>query len=605
MYNWKGYKAVSPNETIERIRQILSKNGIQTECRKFGKDGICSSVRVILSDNKLGRLDIGTNGKGMNEDYAVASAYAEFMERLQNKMLIFTSKYASPLFRTNNPALVDNYPEALSFRYFPDEEYRRIDNIELCHMAHKFLPGNILFGDSSLKAFYDMPFLPFYNVRKREVEQLPYDLIRFAAGSTGLCAGNTAEEAMLQGLNEIFERYVLQQIYLRHPLLPKVDFSYFNGSDIGESLTRLNKLTGWEFEIMDCSLGGLFPVMGLYIANKEERTYTFRLGADYSPAIALQRCLTEIFQGTDIDNSPFLPMESMNSNWNISEEFRKNVINGRGQFPPEILQGKQIPSPFIILDKKPTIKDTFYSAIQWLDNNGYTLYVRDNSFLSFPSYHLYIPGLSDVNHSLYNIRRDILSIEQYYGIKKEYRIKSLSANEIKTLINQYRSDSTTHIMLFDYLPPRHNRINKNLLLALLAFKVHDCDAHTYMSAFLNDMEARNIRLNPYYYCLKDYMSLAYSNTPSENIRQELLNNYHEETVNDVLKIIPENILDGLPLPDCFNCSSCSFSCECFYSQIIEFEARTQKHQTENPINQSSLNLFYDYPQRHPSVTCQA
>jgi ribosomal protein S12 methylthiotransferase accessory factor len=45
----------------------------------------------------LKEFDIGTNGKGTSIEYACASAYAEFMERLQNNILIkkpfFFSKY--------------------------------------------------------------------------------------------------------------------------------------------------------------------------------------------------------------------------------------------------------------------------------------------------------------------------------------------------------------------------------------------------------------------------------------------------------------------------------------------------------------------------------
>lgn len=590
MYGWKGYKAVSPNETIDRIRRILAGIGVNTECREFGKDGICRSVRVILSDKELRQLGIGTNGKGMDEDYAMASAYAEMMERLQNKMLIFTSKYASPRFRENNPALADNCPGLLSFRYFPDEQYRRIDDEKLCRLAHKFLPGNILFNTPSTDS-YDMPFLPFYNMSSGETEHLPYDLIRFAAGSTGLCAGNIPEEAILQGLNEIFERYVLQQTYIRQPRFPRVDIRFFKDTEIGKRLLRLKQMTDWELEIMDCSLGGLFPVMGLLISDNEKNTYTFRLGADFDPSVALQRCLSEIFQGTDIDKSPFISKESMSGHWHNSEEFRKSLINGRGQFPPGILQGGRTDAPAEILDRQPTIKGNFNAAIRWLKSKGHTLYIRDNSFLGFPSYHLYIPGLSDVNHVLYNIRKDLLPVGQYYSVKKEYRINNLSEDEIRIFIREYSSTSIPYIPLFDYLSPRYGKINRNLMLALLSFKTGDNMSSAYMAAFLNEMEKCGIRLSPYYYCLKDYMALAYNGISPENIRQRLMNGYADGTVDEVMSISYERILDGLPLPDCFNCKRCSVREHCSYSAIVEFESSIQRLQSEHIIDQSELRTL--------------
>ena len=49
-----------------------------------------------MKNDGLGNFNIGTNGKGMNELYAKANAYGEFMERLQNKALFRTNlKYAT------------------------------------------------------------------------------------------------------------------------------------------------------------------------------------------------------------------------------------------------------------------------------------------------------------------------------------------------------------------------------------------------------------------------------------------------------------------------------------------------------------------------------
>lgn len=587
MINWKGYKAVPPKETIHRIKRILEYNGIDTKCITFGKEEICRSARVVLAANNLLTLNIGTNGKGIDENYASASAYAELMERLQNKMLVFTTKYASPLFRKNNPALADNFPGLLSFRYFPDEEYRRIDEYELCRLGCRFLPGNILFKDCSNNQYYDMPFLPFYNFNRDEIEYIPYDLIRFAAGSTGLCAGNTPEEAILQGINEIFERYVLQQIYIRHPRFPKIDISLFKDTAIWEILMRLKESTNWKFEIMDCSLEGMFPVIGLYISDPTDNSYTFRLGADNNPVIALSRCLTEIFQGTDINKSSFIPISGMNSNWFASNEYRKNLINGRGQFPKEVFLSENTTDLSKWHKQYSSIEENFKSTVHWLLINGYTLYVRDNSFLSFPAYHVYIPGLSDVNHNLYNIRADLKPAEHYYEVMPEYRIKKLSKQEIKSFESKYRDNTGSYIPLFDYSSAKYNKINKHLLQALLLFKIHDSNAWLFMSEFLNAMETRGTKLGDYYYCLRDFMH-CFNDCKIEDIRQILIGKYSENTVEEVISVIPEHILDNLPLPECFNCSSCPIKHECLYDQVIKFEASVQKVQILKPINQSHL-----------------
>ena len=83
------YKAVSPEQTISKISGILENIGIRVKEIVYGKPSICNSVRLVISDSKFEDLDIGTNGKGMSENYALASAYGEMMERIENKMLFF------------------------------------------------------------------------------------------------------------------------------------------------------------------------------------------------------------------------------------------------------------------------------------------------------------------------------------------------------------------------------------------------------------------------------------------------------------------------------------------------------------------------------------
>ena len=83
MRKFKQYKAVSPEETINRIRVILNNVGILLKESSCEKDGLYA-CRLTINNDGMSALDIGTNGKGRSYEYALASGYAEFMERLQN-----------------------------------------------------------------------------------------------------------------------------------------------------------------------------------------------------------------------------------------------------------------------------------------------------------------------------------------------------------------------------------------------------------------------------------------------------------------------------------------------------------------------------------------
>ena len=54
-----------------------------------------------------------------------------------------------------------------------------------------------------------------------------------------MCAGNTPYEAILQGINEIFERYVLQKLYLEKITPPVYSPDYFKGTAIHSRLEKL------------------------------------------------------------------------------------------------------------------------------------------------------------------------------------------------------------------------------------------------------------------------------------------------------------------------------------------------------------------------------
>ena len=89
MYNRKECK---PEETVKKIKRILKKfkiNVIEKEIININNSFY--STRVELKEIK----GVGTNGKGITKEYALASAYAEFMERLQSNFLLKSSFWYS------------------------------------------------------------------------------------------------------------------------------------------------------------------------------------------------------------------------------------------------------------------------------------------------------------------------------------------------------------------------------------------------------------------------------------------------------------------------------------------------------------------------------
>ena len=109
------YKDDIPENTINRIKKLLTGLGIHTGEQYYNYDDLVYSCRINIDSSGLHSLNIGTNGKGMDKCYSLASGYGELMERMQNKMLLFEAiKYSCKSYMISRN-------KKLPFRLFPDE----------------------------------------------------------------------------------------------------------------------------------------------------------------------------------------------------------------------------------------------------------------------------------------------------------------------------------------------------------------------------------------------------------------------------------------------------------------------------------------------------
>lgn len=379
----KTYKNVSPAETVKRIRDILFDNDIfviEVSQKIESVTGVCS-CRVILGDEGLRELNIGTNGKGMNARYALASAYAEFMERFQNGALLWKVS-----------GVPDTIPGAVMVN---QEEFREItasmmnsfygeyNNLE--DIINQYVTKNSCYMKIELKDF-----------QSSETLALPVGLFNKMTGSNGMAAGNTRLEAIIQGLSEIFERVAIHTLFWNRITPPSIPIEYFTGTDVYKRLERLST-RGISYTVFDCSIGKGLPVIGLLI--EKGNRYHVHFGADPSPITALERCLTEIFQGRNIDQLPLYPLLSEDAKsieLFLNEE--KQYTDSTGQVPAWMVNNisndtfKGFKHPITVSDEDDM---AYYMDI--LNNLGKKLYVYDCDILGFPAVRLYVPGLTE-NH---------------------------------------------------------------------------------------------------------------------------------------------------------------------------------------------------------------
>lgn len=408
------YKEVSPEETVKRLKKLLEELGIEVE-EKWSKESSVGtySLRICIKGT-----DIGQNGKGMTKEFAMASAYAEFFERFQNGIMRF---------RMEEPT------KELPFINSPDEKHLNVEealNITNNNIRNSFFENilkqngkndcsnqekieyikQILNEKSNLVEKEDYLYLPYYSVKNKEIEYIPDRLFSYLFDTNGMCAGNSKEEALIEGLSEILERYAGTRMVKEKVSLPEIPMEYVEKfPKVKKMVEKLKQRDDYLFKLVDCSFGGKYPVAGLYIIEKNTGRFGFKLGAHPDYGIAMERCFTEAAQGRDIyeyaQTCIFDFYSGENSeNRNITEYIFSDFAAAPYQVIDETKNYKFTQMPDVSeLDNKTILKNLVNTILK--ENKD--ILIRDVSVLGFPAFSIAIPGMSeesfDPNATYFNI----------------------------------------------------------------------------------------------------------------------------------------------------------------------------------------------------------
>lgn len=563
------YKDADPCSTVKTVKAILSDIGIHAKSEEYQRSRDCYSCRLRLCSDNLYEYDIGVNGKGMTRSLSQASAYAELMERLQNKTL----------FREGLRYAVERngFNGGLRFQYFPDEVVKSISRKKLESLLRTYFPRTIDGVLDTNGEIENLIFTPFKEFGSQRRYLLPIEIIRYNCSSTGMCAGNTLEEALCQGINEIFERYVLQRIFMGEECLPEIDLEDFRGTKIYRALKYESREKGLEIRVKDCSLGGRFPVLGLLIVDEAHGRYTFRLGADYNIITALERCYTEIFQG---DNAERFVFSSYEPEYKVtSADYYNCRKNGTGHWPQYLLDIKQSVSKFPHADFTTSAK-CFRHSIKHIGTMGYKVFYRDNSFLGFPAFHVFIPGLSETDAKFENVelllKRRAAAAS---AIPLLQRIPSLSPTESSCLVRQLKNSGKC-INLFRWISPRIGRKFASLVCAGLSVRLREYrDASESLKELISQLQAGGGDAPLYYKALYAFLCMKAS---CENVKMEVsraIQIYGKKLFNEVEQDVADDKRSFLnSYPNCFDCNNCAMVNDCAYKRVVELESRLQSLQ---------------------------
>lgn len=390
-------KDKSPKETIKTIKAILGNNNIKVKECKFKK-----------FNNYLyyGRLKYnyfyGTNGKGISKTLAKASAYAEFIERLQTNML------------GNNKRLHKNLIVDRKNKYI---------KVLLKNATQEYYSEYIKLDDSY---FYVDDFV---DLKTNNIIKLPINSINAICHTNGLASGNTKTEATVQGICEILERYAYKQLLNGEILSYSIEgYDKILSNTLQKILSKISKL-GFKYEIKDCSLSK-YPVVGFILYNGEKNKYCYTLASDVNFNIAISRAITEMFQG-QTKKSILLKMKDVKMSLDFyDKKYGKNFksYNWLNCFN----YNNGIITSNMLCNKKININKLFFKndiknneeALQYLmqliENS---IFIKDYNVLGFDTVRVYIPTMSEID----SFDKEDLIISRNYSKYKSIYCDILSA----------------------------------------------------------------------------------------------------------------------------------------------------------------------------------
>ncbi|WP_038904541.1 30S ribosomal protein S12 methylthiotransferase accessory factor YcaO [Dickeya zeae] len=370
-----------------------------------------------------------TNGKGATRKAALASALGEYFERLS------TNYFFADFYLGQHIAEGD-------FVHYPDEKWFPLPEDDS-------LPEGIL--DARLHAFYDpeqqlvasdlidlqsgnhdrgICALPFTRQSDQQTVYIPMNIIGNLYVSNGMSAGNTRNEARVQGLSEVFERYVKNRIIAESISLPSIPaevLSRYPG--VVEAIATLEQ-EGFPIFAYDASLGGQYPVICVVLFNPANGTCFASFGAHPDFGVALERTVTELLQGRglkdlDVFTPPTFDNEEVAEHTNLETHF----IDSSGLISWDLFK-TQSDYDFADWNFSGTTEQEFATLMAIFNKEDKEVYIADYEHLSVYACRILVPGMSDIypaedlllaNNSMgAHLRETLLSLPDSQWEKEDY-----------------------------------------------------------------------------------------------------------------------------------------------------------------------------------------
>jgi len=484
-----------------------------------------------------------TNGKGTTKKSCLASALGEYFERLSCNYF-FADFYLGQDFA--NSEFV-HYPDERWFKNKDKDDYSiheelLDEKLWQYYDPEQALSASIIFDTNSGTGERGICACPYHRERDGKTIWFPINIIGNCYVSNGMSAGNTKNEARVQSLSEVFERYIKNKIIAEGICLPEVpDAVLQRFPQVVEAIKKLES-HGYQLRIADASLGGRYPVMSVTLINPTNATVFASFGAHPSFEVALERTVTELLQGRDLDQldgfqSPSFDLDEVADHHNLETHF----IDSSGLIAYDFF--KNTPDyEFSDWDHDASTTDEFSYLCDIIHDLGFDIYISDYEHLDVYSCRILVPGMSDIypvddlvwnnNNEGALFREEILSLKNLDETQWQAILDRLNEGgyndfqRVAEFIGVAPDASTTWASL---------RIGELKAMLCLALKNDEAIEWVNWSIHIDQLDKNSAR---FYLCLQALLEInSDAQRELEDYTDSLKLMFGEQTLSDCLDVV--------------------------------------------------------------------
>ena len=391
-----------------------------------------------------------SNGKGASRKAALASALGEYFERLS------TNYFFADYYLGQDIANGD-------FVHYPSEKWFPIEDEDLLpegilddYLLDYFDPNQELTPELLVdlqSGNYDRGIvaMPYVRQSDQQTVYIPQSIIANLYVSNGMSAGNTKYEARVQGLSEVFERYVKNKIIAEAVSLPLIPQEVIARYPTIQAAVQKLEEEGFPILAYDASLGGKYPVICVILLNPHNGTCFASFGAHPNFQVAFERTVTELLQGRSLkDLDVFAPPSFNNDDVAEHANLETHFIDSSGLISWDLFKEKP-DYDFVDWNFSGSTEQEYHSLMNIFNKLGKQVYVMDYNHLDVYACRIIVPGMSDIypaddliyanNNAGMDWREILLDLPHFHHEAETYR-------ELLTELDEQGIDDATRVREF-------------------------------------------------------------------------------------------------------------------------------------------------------------